>query len=118
MKNVNNKRKRKYYSSFHKRLAPRLRKKKDEAQQKALKLGNFDLFVETSLAFAYSGSSQLGNDELHHPSTPVKLGLDISRLVGLMMKIAIAYPCDQPTVVAVTQKNQKGLRKKSNIRIK
>lgn len=96
MKNVDNKRKRKYYSSFHMRLAARLlqelRKKKDEAKlnfQEALKPGNFDLFVESSLACAYSDSSELGNDELHHPSTPVKLGFDISRLAGLKLAHSI-----------------------------
>lgn len=107
MKNVNNNRKKIYYSSFHMRLAPRLRKKKDEAPQEALKTGNFDLFMETSLAFAYSDSFELRNYELHHPSTPVKLRFDISRLVGLMKKIATAHPCDQLTVGAVTQRTQK-----------
>lgn len=96
MKNVDNKRKRKYYSSFHMRLAARLlqelRQKKDEAQlnfQEALKPGKFDLFVESSLACAYSDSLELGNVELHHPSTLVKLGFDISRLAGLKLAHSI-----------------------------
>lgn len=57
------------------RLAPRLRKKKDEAQQEALKPGNFDLFVESSLAYAYSDSSEFRNDELHHLSIPANWDL-------------------------------------------
>lgn len=97
LNNVDNKRKRKYYSSFHMRLAAsllqELRKKKDEAQlhyfQEALKPGNFDLFVESSLACAYSDLYELGNDELHPHSTPVKLGFDISRLAGLKLAHSI-----------------------------
>lgn len=47
------------------RLLQELRKKKDEAQlnfQEVLKPGNFDLFVESPLACAYSDSPELGND--------------------------------------------------------
>lgn len=66
-------------------------------------------FVESFVTCAFSDSSELGNDELHHPCTPVKLGFDISRLMGIMKKIATAHPCDQlhVTVGAVTQRTQK-----------
>lgn len=86
------------------RLAPRLRKKKDEAQQEALKPGNFDLFVESSLAYAYSDSSEFRNDELHHLSIPANWDLICLVLRVLMKKIATAQSCDQPTVGAVTQR--------------
>lgn len=75
--------------------------------EEALNTGNFDFFVESFVTCAFSDSSELGNDELHHPSTPVKLGFDISRLMGIMKKIATAHPCDQLTVGAVTQRTQK-----------
>nr|XP_022330999.1 uncharacterized protein LOC111129143 isoform X1 [Crassostrea virginica] len=96
MKNVDNKRKRKYYSSFHMRLVSRLlqelRKKKDQplwSFQEALAPANFDLFVESALACGYSDSSQLEDDELHHPSTPIKIGFDITRLAGLKLALSI-----------------------------
>ena len=97
MKNVDNKRKRKHYSSFHMRLAARLtqdiRKKKEEPElsyMEALKPVNFNLFVECSLALAYPDE----NGELQHPSTPVKMGFDISRLAGLKLAHSIKVSDD------------------------
>jgi len=96
MKNVDNKRKRRNYSSFHMRLAARLlkelRKRKNQAQlsfTEAIKPSEFDMFVESSLTCGYADPSKQENDDMCHPSVPLKLGFDISRLAGLKIAQSI-----------------------------
>ena len=96
MKNVDNKRKRRNYSSFHMRLAARLlkelRKRKNQAQlsfTEAIKPSEFDMFVESSLTCGYADPSKQENDDMCHPSVPLKLGFDISRLAGLKLAQSI-----------------------------
>jgi len=96
MKNVDNKRKRRNYSSFHMRLAARLlkelRKTKNQAQlsfTEAIKPSEFDMFVESSLTCGYADPSKQENDDMCHPSVPLKLGFDISRLAGLKLAQSI-----------------------------
>lgn len=92
MKNIDNKRKRKYYASFHMRLAARLLlafrnsvERMDISMSEMLSPGNFDKVAEIAL--------QICNDnedgELQHPCTAVKTDFDLMRMASLKVGIPI-----------------------------
>ena len=93
MKNIDNKRRRKYYASFHMRLAARLlsafrrRGSKDSTISDMLTPGNFDKVAEVALEICSNDMGQSG--ELQHPSTAVKTGFDVMRLASSKVGIAI-----------------------------
>ncbi|XP_063403047.1 centromere protein F-like [Mytilus trossulus] len=92
MKNVDNKRKRKYYASYHMRLASRLisafRKlsanKDNTTMSKMLSPENFDNVAKCALEICTDKDG-----ELKHPSTAVKSGFDIMRMVSSKLGISI-----------------------------
>lgn len=94
MKNIDNKRKRKYYSSFHMRLAARLLlafrnlvKRMDVSMSEMLSPENFDNVAEVALQIC--NSTEHEEDELQHPSTAIKSGFDLMRMASSKVGISI-----------------------------
>ena len=97
MKNAGNKLKRKYYTSSHMRGAARLLVNVQKLTNmpssfsELLKPGHFDDFVKGALLTA---SPNLDDEEdLKSPSTALKLGYDLKRLVGAKWSIALREKC-------------------------
>uniref|UniRef100_A0A8W8MIH0 PWWP domain-containing protein n=1 Tax=Magallana gigas TaxID=29159 RepID=A0A8W8MIH0_MAGGI len=94
MKNIDNKRKRKNYSSFHMRLAARLLlafrnlvKRMDVSMSEMLSPENFDNVAEVALQIC--NSTEHEEDELQHPSTAIKSGFDLMRMASSKVGISI-----------------------------
>lgn len=91
-KNIDNKRKRKHYASYHMRLAGRLLLLVRETTNLSLSMSDFlvpkyfDVFVSCALK-ACDGVDKEESDEydLDHPSTALKIGFDLCRLASVKL---------------------------------
>lgn len=91
-KNIDNKRKRKHYASYHMRLAGRLLLLVRETTNLSLSMSDFlvpkyfDVFVSYALK-ACDGVDKEESDEydLDHPSTALKIGFDLCRLASVKL---------------------------------
>uniref|UniRef100_A0A8W8MSU3 Uncharacterized protein n=1 Tax=Magallana gigas TaxID=29159 RepID=A0A8W8MSU3_MAGGI len=91
-KNIDNKRKRKHYASYHMRLAGRLLLLVRETTNLSLSMSDFlvpkyfNVFVSCALK-ACDGVDKEESDEydLDHPSTALKIGFDLCRLASVKL---------------------------------
>ncbi|MES9884350.1 MAG: hypothetical protein ABW185_26180, partial [Sedimenticola sp.] len=98
MKNIDNKRKRRHYASFHMRLAARLLSafrnmtgERTTTVDKMLIPDNFDQITECALQICNTNNDSDEYDayQLEHPSTAIKAGFDIMRLASAKLGLAI-----------------------------
>ena len=90
-KNIDNKRKRKHYASYHMRLAGRLLVLLREMTNLSLPMSDFlapkyfDAFVGCTLKACDAMDKDTEDSDLDHPSTALKIGFDLCRMASVKL---------------------------------
>jgi hypothetical protein len=105
-KNIDNKRKRKHYASYHMRLAGRLLVLLQEMNNLSLPMSDFlvpkyfDSFVCCTLKACDAMYKDTEDSDLDHPSTALKIGFDLCRMASVKLGNSIKSGDEQGRVDA------------------